>query len=108
MVIWYLRSFLYATKNNNASLPVCKELSLFTNREANIRTCTRIFLARTYYIIMLANKIIRTTKDIGSYFSDVMDVCQHATSYGIQHSQRKFTKKNPIKQRDGQNIIYSL
>ena len=54
MVFGYLRSFLYATKNSNASLPVCKELSLFTNREATIRTCTRIFLARTYYIIMLA------------------------------------------------------
>ena len=51
MVIGYLRSFLYATKINNASLPVCKELSLFTNREAIIRIRTSILLARTYYII---------------------------------------------------------
>lgn len=51
MVFGYLRSFLYATKNSNASLPVCKELSLFTNREAIIRIRTSILLARTYYII---------------------------------------------------------
>ena len=55
-----------------------------------------------YYIInacllacLLANKIIRTSKDIGSYFSDVMDVCQHAISYDILYSQCKFTKKIP-------------
>ena len=53
------------------------------------------FLLACLLACLLANKIIRTTKDIGSYFSDVMDVCQHATSYGIQHSQCKFTKKIP-------------
>ncbi|MGN0090742.1 MAG: hypothetical protein ACI36Z_07265, partial [Alloprevotella sp.] len=50
---------------------------------------------RLYNKCLLANKIIQTTKDIGSYFSDVMDVCQHAISYDILYSRCKFTKKIP-------------
>ena len=70
-------------RDNNASLSVWEELSLFPNREAMARIGTRIFLARIYYYMLaclLANKIIRTTKDIGGYFHGVLDVCQHVIS----------------------------
>ena len=74
-------------RDNNASLSVWEELSLFPNREAMVRIGTRIFLARTYYYMLacllaclLANKIIRTAKEVGGYFHGVLDVCQHVIS----------------------------
>ena len=65
-------------RDNNASLSVWEELSLFPNREAMVKIGTSS-LARTYYY-MLACKIIRTTKEVGGYFHGVLDVCQHVIS----------------------------